>query len=605
MSPPLLLLSQISLGFGGEPLIENAEFSILSGDRLCLVGRNGSGKSTLLKIAAGLIEPDSGKRFIQPGVTLRYLPQEPDLSGFITTRNYVEEGLAPDNPLHQAQYLLDKLSLTGKEDPNSLSGGQKRRAALARALAPSPDILLLDEPTNHLDVQAIEWLETELKPNHAALVLVSHDRRFLGSLSQKVVWLEAGTTRQLNKSFSAFETWRDEIFEAEELERHKLKRKIARETHWLSRGVTARRKRNMGRMRALQSLREQQHNQRGPIGPYNLKKVEAKATGKIVIEAENISKNFNSISIVDNFSIRILRGERIGIVGPNGAGKTTLLNMLIGSLTPDSGSIKLGTSVALANLEQSRESLEDTLTLQDAFTNGGPSTNTGTEQRHTISLLKDFLFHPEQARTPLSSLSGGERGRLMLARALIRPVNLMVLDEPTNDLDIETLDLLQETLADFSGTVLIITHDRDFLDRVVTSIIHFEGNGKWLKYAGGYSDMELQRSGSAPVSKNVETPSHRHPNSSKVRSTLTKRIQKLSYKDKYALENLPHSIEKLEKTISTLQEELAKPDLYNNDFEAFKKTSTQLEKESNALAIAEEEWLRLEILREKLEGEKN
>ena len=348
MSPPLLLLSQISLGFGGEPLIENAEFSILSGDRLCLVGRNGSGKSTLLKIAAGLIEPDGGKRFIQPGVTLRYLPQEPDLSGFTTTRNYVEEGLAPDNPLYQAQYLLDKLSLTGEEDPDSLSGGQKRRAALARALAPSPDILLLDEPTNHLDVQAIEWLETELKPNHAALVLISHDRRFLGCLSQKVVWLEAGTTRQLNKSFSAFEAWRDEIFEAEELERHKLKRKIARETHWLSRGVTARRKRNMGRMRALQSLREQQHNQRGPVGPYNLKKVEAKAPGKIVIEAENISKNFNRISIVDNFSIRILRGERIGIVGPNGAGKTTLLNMLTGSLTPDSGSIKLGTTVYTA-----------------------------------------------------------------------------------------------------------------------------------------------------------------------------------------------------------------------------------------------------------------
>ena len=445
---PLIQLRDISLTFGGTPLLTSADLQVSAGERVCLVGRNGSGKSTLLKITAGMIEADGGNRFIQPGATIRYLPQEPDFSGHATTLSYVQAGLAPGDEPYQARYLLEQLGLTGEEDPAQLSGGEARRAALACVLAPEPDILLLDEPTNHLDLTTIEWLENELKGSRSALVIISHDRRFLDNLSRVTVWLDRGHTRRLEIGFKEFETRRDEILAEEELEQHKLDRKIVAEEHWVRYGVTARRKRNMRRMGELQALRRSRQDYRGSVGKAVIDAAEAEKSGALVIEAKNISKSFGARAIVKDFSTRINRSDRLGIVGPNGSGKTTLLSLLTGTLAPDEGSVKLGANIQMATLEQDRDSLNPDWTLSDAMTDGkGDTVTVGGQTKHVIGYMKDFLFSPEQIRTPLRALSGGERGRLMLARALAKPSNLLVLDEPTNDLDLETLDVLEETLS--------------------------------------------------------------------------------------------------------------------------------------------------------------
>lgn len=606
MAPPLLTLSEIELTFGGTPLLDGAEISVAAGARICLVGRNGCGKSTFLKIAAGLMEADKGQVFRQPDATVRYLPQEPDFSGHETAQAYVEAGLAPGDDPYRAQYLLQELGLSGHENPKTMSGGEKRRAAIARALAPDPDILLLDEPTNHLDLPAIEWLERQLKRFRGAIVLISHDRRFLENLSKAVVWLDRGQTLRLAKGFADFDQWRDDILEREGTERHKLDRKIVAETAWLHKGVTARRKRNMGRLRALHDLRRQRSEQRQAAGSVKITTSEAEASGKRVIEATGISKTYGENVIVSEFSCRILRGDRIGIIGPNGAGKTTLLNMLTGSLTPDTGEVSLGTTLQMATLDQSRESLSDNVSLSDALTGGsGDSVTVGGQQRHVIGYMKDFLFDPAQARTPVSALSGGERGRLMLARALTRPSNLLVLDEPTNDLDLDTLDLLQEMIADYPGTVLLVSHDRDFLDRIVTSVINYEGTGTWIEYAGGYSDMVRQggAAGNAPKS------SEQHYKSEKMKSESGKQKSKtrgrLSFKDKHALETLPETIDALGQEIADFEKILADPELYSRDPDKFQVTSNALKKASGDLAVAEEEWLRLEMLREEIEREKD
>ncbi|MBR0678110.1 ABC-F family ATP-binding cassette domain-containing protein, partial [Roseomonas alkaliterrae] len=493
-APPLLLLSDIRHGFGSTRLLDGASLSVAPGERLALVGRNGSGKSTLLRIAAGLIEPDGGTRFVQPGATLRYLEQEPDLSAFADVAAYVRAGAGPADDPHRARYLLEQLGLTGEEEPRALSGGETRRAALARALAPAPDILLLDEPTNHLDLPAIEWLEAELAAMNGALVLISHDRRFLEGLSRAMVWLDRGTTRRLERGFAHFESWRDQVLEEEERDAQKLARKIVREEHWLRYGVTARRKRNVRRLENLHALRAKRRERVAAPGRVAMEAAEAAGSGSLVIAAEGISKAYGGRSVVRDFSTRIMRGDRVGIVGPNGAGKTTLLAMLTGVLAPDSGQVRLGTGLEMAGLDQRRASLDPSLTLAEALTEGrGDQVHVNGQPRHVIGYMKDFLFTPEQARTPLSALSGGERGRLMLARAFARPSNLLVLDEPTNDLDLETLDLLQELVADYAGTVLLVSHDRDFLDRTVTSVIAWEGEGRWVEYAGGYSDLVAQR----------------------------------------------------------------------------------------------------------------
>ncbi len=491
---PLIQLRDIALTFGGTPLLTSAELSVSAGERVCLVGRNGSGKSTLLKITAGMIEADKGTRFIQPGATIRYLPQEPDFSGHPTTLSYVQAGLAPGDEAYRARYLLEQLGLTGEEDPGHLSGGEARRAALARVLAPEPDILLLDEPTNHLDLTTIEWLESELRTTRSALVIISHDRRFLQNLSRVTVWLDRGRTRRLEIGFADFEARRDEILAEEERDQHKLDRKIVAEEHWVRYGVTARRKRNMRRMGELQALRQQRRDYRGSVGKANIAAAEAESSGALVIEAKNISKSFDGRPIVIDFSTRISRSDRVGIVGPNGSGKTTLLSLLTGTLQPDQGSVRLGANIEMASLEQDRDSLNPDWTLAEALTDGkGDSVTVGGQTKHVVGYMKDFLFAPEQIRTPLRALSGGERGRLMLARALAKPSNLLVLDEPTNDLDLETLDVLEEAIADYSGTVILISHDRDFLDRAVNAVIVPEGGGLWNEYAGGYSDMLTQR----------------------------------------------------------------------------------------------------------------
>ncbi len=599
MAPPLLTLQNIHLTFGGTPLLEGAELAIFERERLCLVGRNGSGKSTLLKIVAGLVEADSGRRFVQPGTTIRYLPQEPDFSGFANALDYVEAGLGPGDDSYRAQYLLGQLGLVGTEELDQLSGGEGRRVALARAMAPAPDILLLDEPTNHLDLPVIEWLETELKEMRSAMILISHDRRFLENLSRGTVWLDRGKTRQLAQGFGKFEAWRDELLEQEDSDAHKLDRKIKREEHWIVHGVTARRKRNVRRVKELATLRSDRMKSRTDQSRVkaNVAMVahEGGTSGKIVIEAKNVSKSYGSRSIIDDFSIKITRGDRIGIVGPNGSGKTTLLNIIAGLKPCDAGSTKIGTNVEMLTLDQARESLDPNLNLRDALTGGGSDMIILPDgPKHVIGYMKDFLFQPEQARTVISKLSGGERGRLMLARALAKPSNLLMLDEPTNDLDLETLDLLQEMLSDYTGTVILVSHDRDFLDRVVTSVIYGAGDGQWTEYAGGYSDMVRQR---GKISKPEKSRSQ--PNSSPSTSAAASK-RKLSFKEKHALETLPGKISKLESDIVAGDEKLSDGDFFSRDPSGFQQVVDGLSATRQELETLEQQWLELEMLREEL-----
>jgi len=605
MAPPLLLLQDIRLTFGGTPLLGGADLSVGAGERLCLVGRNGSGKSTLLKIAAGLADADSGSRFLQPSVTVRYLPQEPDLRGFASTAAFVEAGLAPGDDPHRARHLLQTFGLTGAEDPARLSGGESRRAALARTLAPDPDILLLDEPTNHLDLAAIEDLEQMLAAMRAAIVLVSHDRRFLENLSRATVWLDRGVTRRLDQGFAAFEAWRDQILEEEETDRHKLGRKIVMEEDWLRYGVTARRKRNQKRLRALQDLRSDRRRARAnrPAGDVALAVQDARLSGKLVIEAERVAKSYGGRPILRDLSLRVERGDRIGIVGPNGAGKTTLLNVLTGVLPPDSGGLRLGTNLLPATLDQRRDSLDPDATVTQTLTEGrGDSVTINGETRHVVGYIRDFLFQPEQARSLVKSLSGGERGRLMLARALARPSNLLILDEPTNDLDLETLDLLQELLADYPGTLLLVSHDRDFLDRVATSVIAFEGNARWAEYAGGYSDMVAQRGHGVGSLARAPVRSPASPRSSPAPAPAPKPRKRLTFADQHALKSSPARIEALAADIRRLESILSDPDFYRRDPAAFTAAGHALESARAEHAAAEEEWLRLELLREEIEG---
>ncbi|MEJ0017007.1 MAG: ABC-F family ATP-binding cassette domain-containing protein [Acetobacteraceae bacterium] len=603
MPPPLLTLQDIRLSFGSAPILAGAELAVAAGDRLCLVGRNGSGKSTLLRVAAGLAQPDGGRRFAQPGATIRYLPQEPDLSGFPSTLAYVENGLVSEAEAdrHRAHYLLEQLGLTGDEDPATLSGGEARRAALARVLAPSPDIMLLDEPTNHLDLPGIEWLERELSGMRSGVVLISHDRRLLERISRATVWLDGGITRTLDRGFAGFEAWRDAVLEQEETERHKLGRKIAMEEDWLRYGVTARRKRNQKRLADLHALRQRRKEQRIRPGVARLEAAQADLSGRLVMVAEGVSKSYGTRTVVRDLSTRILRGDRVGIVGPNGAGKTTLLNLLTGVLAPDTGEVRLGTNLEQVTLDQRRETLDPAQTLVQALTGGqGDTVTVGGQRRHVMGYMKDFLFGAEQANTPVGVLSGGERGRLTLARAFARPSNLLVLDEPTNDLDLETLDLLQERLAEYPGTVLLVSHDRDFLDRVVTSVIAFEGDGRWVEYAGGYTDMLAQR-GPERAAPAAVLPRSR---GSEARPPLPQpvRARRMTFKDRHALETLPKRIAALQAEAAALSARLADPDLYSRDPARFAATTAGLNAAQEALAAAEEQWLTLEILREEIEG---
>jgi ABC transport system ATP-binding/permease protein len=597
----LLSLKDTSLTFGGRPLLQGAELALADDERLCLVGRNGSGKSTLLKIAAGLVEADGGERFLQPGTTVHYLPQEPDFGAHENVLSYVEAGLGPMGDHWRAQHYLRELNLTGDETPAQLSGGEMRRAALARALASDPDVLLLDEPTNHLDLPAIEWLEAELKCLRGALILISHDRRFLEALSNRTVWIDRGQTRRMERGFIHFEEWRDKVLEEEEREQSLLAQSIAREEHWMRYGVTARRKRNMRRVELLGSLRKQQKEHVGKQGNVKLAFSDGNMSGKLVAEVTRLSKAFSRRKIVSNLDLLVLRGNRLALVGPNGAGKTTLIKLITGQLEPDSGTVKLGTNLEIVSLDQNRNSLHPDDIVSDVITGGrGSSVTINGEVKHVMTYMKDFLFRPEQARTPVSVLSGGERARLILARELARPSNVLILDEPTNDLDLETLDLLQEMLADYPGTVIVVSHDRDFLDRVASSVLMHEGEGKWVEYAGGYTDMLSQRGEGVALRKLDKPVSKAQVAVEKPADQQSRR--KLSFKDKHALETLPAKIATLQSELKQLEHKLGDAGLFTRDPKAFETTSSRHSAAAQELSTSEEKWLELEMLREEMEN---
>src|SRR3954468_6184755 len=593
---PLLHLKDITVEFGGQRLLDGAELSVGAGDRLCLVGRNGSGKSTLLKIAAGLMEADGGSVFIQPGATVRYLAQEPDMSGYASTRDYVEAGLNPHEDPNRAFYLLGNLGLSGMENPASLSGGEARRAALARALAPRPDILLLDEPTNHLDVSAIEWLEGELKASPGALVLISHDRRFLENLSRVTVWLDRGQTYRLEKGFAAFESWRDEMLEKEDVERHKLERRIAAEEDWVRYGVSGRRKRNQGRLERLRGMRTERRDQIRQLGTVKMEAAEGAGSGTKVIDAKGVAFAYEEREIVRDVTMRVHRGDRIAIVGPNGVGKTTLLKLLTGKLEPQRGNVKLGQGLLMAELDQNRSKLHPEQSLAAAVTDGsGETVMVAGKPRHVMNYLQDFLFTPQQARTPVKVLSGGERARLLLAKLFAMPSNFLVLDEPTNDLDLETLDLLEEVIADYPGTALLVSHDRDFLDRVATSSVLAEGDGRFPEYAGGYGDMLAQKG----VARDDKAGEARAKAASRPRRPA--RAVKMNFADLHALKTLPEQIAVTEVRMAELEQDLSDPGLYARDPARFNDLSDQLARLRVQKDADEERWLALEMQREALE----
>jgi ATP-binding cassette subfamily F protein uup len=607
MAPPLLTLKDINLTFGGNPLLVGAELSVHPGDRICLVGRNGSGKSTLLKIAAGFVEPDRGERFVHPQAVVHYLPQEPDFSGFETAMEYVVAGLGPLDDPYRAHQVLDDLGLTGEEHLDHLSGGEARRVAIARALAARPDVLLLDEPTNHLDVATIEWLEAALRSLRSAIVLISHDRRFLETLSKSTVWLDRGMARRNPQGFGEFEAWRDALLAEEEAQWHKLDRKIERENQWMHGGVTGRRKRNVRRVAELAAMRAERANRVRVQGNVRLEGSDASISGRLVVEAEGLSKSYEGRPIVSGLDLRIMRGDRLGIVGPNGAGKTTLLKMITGVLGPDEGTIKLGTNLAVVTLDQRRDELDPEWTVAHAITGGrGDQVIIDGAARHVTSYMRDFLFTSEQVRSPVKALSGGERGRLMLARALAKPSNMLVLDEPTNDLDLETLDLLQEHLASYSGTVLLISHDRDFLDRVVTSVLAPAGDGRWIEYAGGYRDMLAQRQGEEVAARGAASASRSEggvagrpdgvatggADVGAAAAAVSPR-RKLSFKERHALETLPKTIAALEAEIEKLSTALADGTLVTRDPKGYASLSAKLGEAQVKLTAAEDQWLEL------------
>lgn len=607
-SPPILYVDDIHLTHGVTPLLAGASLSVGRDDRICLVGRNGSGKSTLLKIIAGLVEPDDGERFVQPGIHVEYLAQDPSFKGFLKAEDYVLQGLMNNEDRQRAFQLMADLHIDRDAEIAPMSGGERRRVALAKAMAGQPEVLLLDEPTNHLDLPAIEWLEAALRQINSALILVSHDRRFLSNMASQTVWLDRGQTKLMRKNFSQFEDWRDGELEREAEAQHKLDRKIAREEDWLRYGVTARRKRNVKRLGALHDLRQQRRDYRGPQGDMEAVLQAGDRSGKLVVKADKIEKSYGDRVLIKNFSTQIKRGSRIGLIGPNGAGKTTLLNMLLGTLAPDSGNIRLGKNLTPLILDQQRQGIKKDWNVKDALTDGaGDLVSIGEETMHVIGYMKNFLFHPAQMRTPVSVLSGGEQARLFLARGLRQSSNLLVMDEPTNDLDLETLDLLQEMIAAYDGTVILVSHDRDFLDRTVTAVFNAEGGGHWVEYAGGYSDMKAQQKALArPTTNDEKTGKKRDTqadkNAAKQDANAAQKPAKLSYKHRYRLERLPQEMADLEAAIAKAEAVLADSALFTKDPQKFEANAAQLEAAKADLAKAEDEWLQLELLREAAEN---
>ena len=594
---PLLQLSDISLGFGGEPLFDGLSLVIHVGDRVALVGRNGEGKSTLMRVIAGLVEPDAGEVVSPAGTSVGYMEQEPDLSAFETLGEFATHGIGPSE-LWRVEAASEGLDFDPARPVATASGGERRRAALARLLAEAPDLMLLDEPTNHLDIASIGWLEDELARTRAAFVVISHDRAFLDALTRATLWIDRGAVRRQEKGFAAFEVWRDEVWEQEDAERHKLDRKIKAEARWAVEGISGRRKRNMGRVRALREMREGRAAQVRRQGTAALELEEGARTGKRVIEARGIAKRYGDRTILRPFDLRIERGDRIAFVGPNGAGKTTLLRMLTGDLPPDEGTVTHAKTIEVAYFDQQRAALDPEMTLWDSLT-GDPDMRVGGRAdqvmvrgtpKHVVGYLKDFLFDEGRARAKVGSLSGGERARLLLAKLFARQSNVLVLDEPTNDLDVETLDLLQDVLAEYPGTVLLVSHDRDFLDRVAGRTVAMEGDGRATVYAGGWSDYLAQR-GPRPEEA---APASKAAPAAPGKPLAASRPGGLSFTEAHRLEALPGRIERLEAEIAKLADYLSRPGLYDEAPAKFAKASEALADRQAALGAAEEEWLALE-----------
>ncbi|WP_375700095.1 ABC-F family ATP-binding cassette domain-containing protein [Pseudophaeobacter sp. TrK17] len=600
-------MTGISLTFGGDPIFSDLDLVVQPGDRVALVGRNGSGKSTLMKVMAGLVEADTGTLVVPSGRSVGYMEQDPQMIGFTTLGDFAASALDPGE-LYKVERAGEGLKFDPDRPVATASGGERRRAALAKLMAEAPDLMLLDEPTNHMDIEAITWLEAELKSTRAAYVLISHDRAFLRALTRATLWVDRGQVRRQEKGFEGFEAWRDKIWEEEDQQRHKLNRLIKSESRWAVEGISARRKRNMGRVRALHELKDQRAGQIKRQGAAELALDAGPKSGRKVIEVEALSKNFGDKQIVSDFSLKVQRSDRVAFVGPNGAGKTTLLKLMLGQVEPDAGSVKLGTNLEIALFDQTRDQLDPNASLWENLTSDPLLGISGKADqvmvrgvpKHVVGYLKEFLFDEAQARAPVRSLSGGEKARLLLARLMARQSNLLVLDEPTNDLDVETLDLLQELLDSYEGTVLLVSHDRDFLDRVATTTIAMEGDGKVTAYAGGWSDYISQRGG-LPGGDKGEKPQKIKAQKAQAKDAAAESSakEKLSFKEKHRLEALPAEIERLEQEIAKLQELMADPALFTREPVKFKKATEALVERQEKLAASEEEWMMLE---EKSEG---
>lgn len=598
---PLLQLSDVSLTFGGNPVFDGLSLTVQPGDRVALVGRNGSGKSTLMKVMAGLVEPDRGTRVVPTGVRVGYMEQEPTMDGFATLGDYAASALAADDHYRVAM-VAEGLQFNPDAAVATASGGERRRAALAKLLAEAPELMLLDEPTNHLDIAAIRWLEDELASTRTAFVLISHDRALLHDLTRAVLWVDRGQVRRNDRGFEHFEEWRETVWAEEDEARHKLDRKIKAEAKWAVEGISARRKRNQGRVRALAALRAERASQIRRQGTAAMALEAGNTSGKRVIEAKGLAKAFGDKVIVKDFDLRVLRGDRVAFVGPNGVGKTTVLKMLTGEVEPDAGTVTQGTNLDIAVFDQARAALDSNVTLWEGLTSDPAMAVSGASDqvmvrgtpKHVVGYLKDFLFDEVQARAPVGSLSGGERARLLLARIMAQNSNLLILDEPTNDLDVETLDLLQDLIGDYDGTVILVSHDRDFIDRVATITIAMEGDGRATVYPGGWSDYQAQRA-PQPAAAAPRRAARTEPAPPEAPATepARPRAEGLSFTERHRLEALPAIIDRLTAEIGKLSEFLAQPDLYTSAPAKFAKASEGLAERQAALAAAEDEWLQL------------
>ena len=598
MSAPLIQLSEVSLGFGKHDIFKNIDLVLNKGERTCLVGRNGSGKSTLLQLIAGKIVPDAGHVAVQKGIHISLMEQDPDLSSFSTLGDFAASKLS-SNEMYKIEAISNGLKLNLRQEVKFASGGEIRRAALAKIIAETPDLMLLDEPTNHLDIESIQWLEDLLRNLKCGIVIISHDRAFLRAVSKTTLWLDRGILRRNEKNFADFEDWRDKTWAEEDARNHKLKRRIKEESVWAVEGISARRKRNQGRLKALKELKLANDLQIKRPETAKLSFQSGEISGRKVLEAQSISKKIDGKPICGKFSVTISRGERIALVGANGVGKTTLLNILFRDLSPDEGSIKRGTNLSIANFEQDKGSLNMDVSLQENLVGDPEIALPGRADqilvkgipRHVAGYLKEFLFDPSALRAPVRSLSGGEKSRLILAKLMAKKSNLLLLDEPTNDLDIETLDLLQEILCEYDGTIILISHDRDFVEQVATRVLFFEGNGKIIDFTGGYRQylnnrsVDKSRKNTDRISVKSKTMMDLH---------AKKKNVNLSFTEQHRLTAIPGEIERLELEIKKLEDFLSTDNLYLSDQKKFDKASTALAERKLKLDEIMEEWFLLE-----------